>query len=397
MAESKQKPDIRFAGFTDTWEQRKLNELFEENNERNEEKYTVERTISISSMSFNPVGNGADEASLAKYKVLRIGDVAFEGHTNKEFSYGRFVMNDIGNGIMSPRFTTLRPKFAPIVDFWKYYIHYEPIMKSILIRSTKAGTMMNELVVQDLLMNTLMIPKDDEQREIGRLFVQLDNLITLHQREYDKIVNIKKAMLNKMFPKNGEDKPEIRFAGFTDAWEQRKLGEIAEFNPKAELPETFEYVDLESVVGTEMISHRKETKETAPSRAQRLARVGDLFYQTVRPYQRNNHLFEKDDNVYVFSTGYAQMRPQTDGYFLLSFVQTEMLVKAVLDRCTGTSYPAINAYDLAEMFIRIPIMKQEQKQIGAYFRNLDNLITLHQCELKKLQNIKKTLLGKMFV
>ena len=182
-----------------------------------------------------------------------------------------------------------------------------------------------------------------------------------------------------------------------NAWEQRKLGEIAEFNPKAELPETFEYVDLESVVGTDMISHRGETKETAPSRAQRLAQIGDLFYQTVRPYQRNNYLFEKADNIYVFSTGYAQMRPQTDGHFLLSFVQTDIFVKAVLDRCTGTSYPAINANDLAEMVVRIPVLKQEQSQIGAYFSHIDDLITLHQRELKKFKNMKKALLEKMFV
>ena len=156
------------------------------------------------------------------------------------------------------------------------------------------------------------------------------------------------------------------------------MGEITEFNPKAELPELFEYVDLESVVGTEMISHREETKTTAPSRAQRLAQMGDLFYQTVRPYQRNNYLFDKDDKAYVFSTGYAQMRPHIDGYFLFSFVQTELLVKAVLDRCTGTSYPAINDNDLAKMVVRIPILKSEQKLIGSFFCNLDNLITLHQ-------------------
>ena len=85
---------------------------------------------------------------------------------------------------------------------------------------------------------------------------------------------------------NDKQKPSIRFKGFTEAWEQRKLGEVAIFNPKADLPEQFEYVDLESVVGTEMLSHRTERKESAPSRAQRLAQYGDLFYQTVRPYQK---------------------------------------------------------------------------------------------------------------
>ena len=175
-------------------------------------------------------------------------------------------------------------------------------------------------------------------------------------------------------------KPAIRFSGFTDAWEQRKLGDIAIFNPKSELPEKFEYVDLESVVGTEIIAHREEQKSTAPSRAQRLAQFGDLFYQTVRPYQKNNCLFESHCKSYVFSTGYAQIRPFLNGYFLLSLVQSDFFVKRVLDRCTGTSYPAINSNDLAEMSIKKPCDKKEIEKIGQFFRSLDRLITLHQRE-----------------
>ena len=166
-------------------------------------------------------------------------------------------------------------------------------------------------------------------------------------------------------------------------WEQRKLGELALFNPKDELPQTFEYVDLESVVGTEMLSHRTEVKSSAPSRAQRLANTGDLFYQTVRPYQKNNYLFEKPDNNYVFSTGYAQMRPYVDGYFLLSLVQSERFVKVVLDNCTGTSYPAINANDLAEIEVAAPSDESEAQKIGAIFRSIDNFITLHQRKQKQ--------------
>ena len=183
---------------------------------------------------------------------------------------------------------------------------------------------------------------------------------------------------------------------FTITWEQRKLGELALFNPKDELPQTFEYVDLESVVGTEMLSHRTEAKSSAPSRAQRLAHTGDLFYQTVRPYQRSNYLFEKPDNNYVFSTGYAQMRPYVDGYFLLSLVQSDRFVKVVLDNCTGTSYPAINANDLAEIEVAAPLDENESQKIGTIFRNIDNLITLHQRKYDKLTNVKKSMLEKMF-
>ena len=245
---------------------------------------------------------------------------------------------------------------------------------------------------------SVMLPLSaTEQQQIGTYFRNLDHLITLHQRKLEKLKIVKKAMLENCFPKNGEKVPRFRFSGFTGDWEQRKLGELAVFNPKEELPDVFEYVDLESVVGTEMLFHRTEEKSTAPSRAQRLANNGDLFYQTVRPYQKNNYLFEKLDSHYVFSTGYAQLRPFVDGYFLLSLVQNGQFVKTVLNNCTGTSYPAINANDLAEIEVFAPKDECEHHQIGTYFRNLDHLITLHQRKLEKLKIIKKSFLEKMFV
>ena len=145
-----------------------------------------------------------------------------------------------------------------------------------------------------------------------------------------------------------------------------------------------------------MVSHRTETRETAPSRAQRLARTGDVFFQTVRPYQRNNYLFEKPDNNYVFSTGYAQMRPKIDAEFLMCFLQTDSFVKVVLDNCTGTSYPAINSNDLSNLEIVLPASDDEQRRIGSFISNLDNLITLQQRKYDKLTKAKKSMLEKMF-
>ena len=192
------------------------------------------------------------------------------------------------------------------------------------------------------------------------------------------------------------NKPNIRFKGFTDDWEQRKLGECAIFNPKSELPDIFEYVDLESVVGTNILCHRTENKSSAPLRAQRLAQKKDVFYQTVRPYQMNNCIFENDEDNWVFSTGYAQLRPYNDSYFLLTLLQNDDFVKQVLDRCTGTSYPAINSNDLADIDVSIPLNENEQKKIGGHFRNLDHLITLHQRKCDETKKLKKFMLQKMF-
>ena len=151
-------------------------------------------------MKYKINGNGAANSSLANYKRLRLGDIAFEGHTSKMFRYGRFVLNDVGDGIMSPRFSALRPiQYLPI-NFWKYYIHYEPIMGKILVNSTKAGTMMNELVVPEFLNNSIFVPCEEEQERIGEVFNSIDSLITLHQRKCEnfKIQCCQNCFLNKI-------------------------------------------------------------------------------------------------------------------------------------------------------------------------------------------------------
>ena len=156
------------------------------------------------------------------------------------------------------------------------------------------------------------------------------------------------------------------------------MGEVGDFNPKCSLPKKFEYVDLESVDGTRLVSHRTEYIGNAPSRAQRLAKSGDIFYQTVRPYQKNNFLFNiADSREYVFSTGYAQIRPYGNSEYLMTLIQGEEFVRKVLNNCTGTSYPAINSKDLEKISIFIPKIN-EQERIGNLFQKIDKLITLHQ-------------------
>ena len=173
------------------WEQRKFSELYEKNVEKNIHLISYDKTISTATMTYKDEGNGASDESLKTYKVLRVGDLAFEGHTNKDFRYGRFVANDIGIGIMSPRFSTLRPiKDMPVL-FWKYYIHYEPIMRRVLVNSTKAGTMMNELVIEDFMRQSIRVPSFEEQTYIGDYFNKLDHLITLHHR---KLICVKNAL-----------------------------------------------------------------------------------------------------------------------------------------------------------------------------------------------------------
>ena len=190
--------------------------------------------------------------------------------------------------------------------------------------------------------------------------------------------------------------PQIRFKMCKNQWEKIKLSKIAKFNPKSTLPEKFKYVDLESVLGTDLISYREVSRENAPSRAQRLAQKGDIFYQTVRPYQKNNYLFDSDEKDYVFSTGYAQLRPLIDSAFLLARLQEESFVNKVLERCTGTSYPAINSKDLSKISVTIPQTIEEQSAIGTLFLTLDDLLSSYKNNLANYQSLKATMLSKMF-
>lgn len=190
--------------------------------------------------------------------------------------------------------------------------------------------------------------------------------------------------------------PEIRFQGFIEGWTRAALGAVAQLNPATTIPEEFQYVDLASVVGTQMISHRRESRATAPSRAQRLAREGDIFYQTVRPYQKNNVVFEGMSEPFVFSSGYAQIRTHLPSGYLFSAMQRPEFVNQVLDRCTGTSFPAISPTALGEVQVPLCGSLEEQRSIASTFVNLDDSIAQHQRKHRQLQQAKASLMQRMF-
>ena len=400
-------PQIRFSGFTDPWEQRKLGELYQKNDERNTDGLGSERTLSVASMTFNSTGNGADESSLPSYKRLRLGDIAFEGHANKEFAYGRFVLNDAGNGIMSPRFTCLRPIAEQEYSFWKYFIHSEEVMRPILVNSTKSGTMMNELVVKDFLEQEILVPSLPEQRRIGGFFDRLDSLITLHQRKYDKLCVLKKSMLDKMFPKGGSLYPEIRFAGFTDPWEQRKLGDCgsAYGGLSGKTKEDFgrgtaKFVPYTNVFDNPITdSNRLESIEKDSK--QNEVRYGDALFtvssETPGEVGMSSVWLSDQPNVYLnsFCFGYRQ-DGSFDSRYLAYMLRSQNVRSDLTLLAQGISRFNISKNKVMELKVPYPRLK-EQAQLGSFFDRLDSLITLHQRKLELLRNIKKSMLDKMFV
>ena len=392
-------PKIRFKGYADTWEQRKFGELYEVNNERNKDLIGYDKTFSIATMTYKGEGNGAADSSLSNYKVLRIGDIAFEGHTNKEFRYGRFVANDIGDGIMSPRFSALRPLFQMPVSFWKYYIHFEPIMKRKLICSTKAGTMMNELVTADFFEQSILVPSIDEQTKIGEFLSSLDHLITLHQRKCEEIKTLKKFMLQKMFPQNGENVPEIRFDGFTNAWEQRKFSDVftglqnntlsrSELNYESGTVKNVHYGDVLIKFG----DYIDASKEELPfinddSKVEKFKgsflHNGDIVIADTAEDETVGKCTEiqgVDDIKLISGLHTIPCRPKEEygakflGYYMNSSAYHAQLIPLM----QGIKVTSISKSALQDTNMIIPKSVDEQTIIGEYFSNLDHLITLHQ-------------------
>ena len=192
-------PRIRFKRFTDDWEQRKLGEIYARSGEKNDGSVGIDRNITVATIQFKDDVKVSTTEYLKTYYTFNVGDIAFEGHQSKEFRFGRFVENDIGNGIVSHIFAVFRPIVEYDLKFWKYAINNERLMQRVLSRSTKASTMMHDLVTDDFLNESFLVPTIEEQRKIGDYFSHLDHLITLHQRKLEKLKIIKKSFLEKRF------------------------------------------------------------------------------------------------------------------------------------------------------------------------------------------------------
>ena len=365
--------------------------------ERNDDLLPYSKTLSVATMTYKEVGNGAADSSLANYKRLRLGDVAFEGHTSKEFRYGRFVLNDAGDGIMSPRFSALRPISELPVQFWKYYIHYEPIMKRSLVNCTKAGTMMNELVVPEFLQESLLVPSTDEQVQIGKYFANLNHLIILHQRKLEMLKKVKKSMLEKMFPKNDAKVPELRFSDFTDAWEQRCLGEC--FEERNENMPKGELISVTINDGVKRFSElgRHDNSNENKSKYKKVC-VGDIPYNSMRMWQGASGYSMYEG---IVSPAYTVLKPKegvNSRCVSYLFKREDMIHTFQLNSQGITSdnwnlkYPK-----LSQIGIFLPLNLREQEKIVECFVKLDHLISLHQRKLEKLKNIKKSMLEKMFI
>ena len=407
MAEQHEKalvPQIRFAGFTDPWEQRKLGELFEESDERASDReilsVSVANGIYPASESDRETNPGA---SLANYKVVHSGDVVY----NSMRMWQGAVDASRYDGIVSPAYVVAKPNSEVYARFFARLLRQPMLLKQYQQVSQGNSKDTQVLKFDDFASIEISMPaSENEQRQIGAFFDRLDSLITLHQRKYDKLCVLKKSMLDKMFPKGGSLYPEIRFAGFTDPWEQRKLGEVARRvtrkneNGDSDLPLTisaqYGLVDQRTFFNSQVAS-----KDMS---GYFLLHRGEFAYNkstsTDSPWGAIKRL-EKYDMGCVSTLYICFELLSGDPDFLVTYYETDRWYKSVqLIAAEGArNHGLLNIApdDFFETQICIPKRIDEQRRIGAFFDRLDSLITLHQRKLELLRNIKKSMLDKMFV
>ena len=306
-------------------------------------------------MYFNANVNVTDEQYLRTYNVMRLGDIAFEGHSNKEFSHGRFVENYIGDGIVSHIFTVLRPRVPFDVNYWRYAINNEKLMRLPLIRSTKASTMMHDLVPSDFLREAIPTPTLAEQKRIGAFLVSLDNLITLHQR-----------------------KRQYRGLYGYLSWEQRKLGDV--FNESDVRSATEEILSVSVSNGIYPASESDRGTNPGASIANyKVVRKGDIVYNSMRMWQgavgssRYNGIVSP---AYVVARPCVELDSACFGYLLK---QPAMLYKYLCDSQGNSKDTQTLRYErFAEIEATVPPSIEEQRTISACLGSIDSLITLHQ-------------------
>ena len=379
MQEKAKEPEIRFAGFTGAWEQRKLGELYEKAgsggtpNASNASFYmgTIPflgisdikgRYITKTAKHISEKGLKSSAAwmvpsgaiSLAMYaSVGKVGITSVELATSQAFYNMVFASSSLRNFIFS------RLEKASDNDEWL------PLVST--------GTQSN--LNADKIKNwCISVPNSNEQKLVGEFFKKLDNLLTLHQRKYEKLLNIKKSMLEKMFPKEGEVVPEIRFKGFTGAWEQRKFGEMAnrrsEVSASGNLPRV-EYEDIVSGTGT----LNKDVFEKQSQKQGIVFHSGDVLYGKLRPYLQN-WLLASFNGLAVGD--FWVLEPQgLNSNYLYRIIQTKQFDE-IANQSVGTKMPRADWKLVSKATFLNPASFNEQRLIGKFFKDIDSLLTLHQ-------------------
>ena len=405
------KPRIRFKGYTEAWERRKLGEI-----------------------AGNVIGGGTPKTSVAEYwdgSIPWIQSSNVQENRMFEFEIPKSITQlgldksaaklipqnsiavvthvGVGKLVFVPFSYATSQDFTSLAELkidakFTCYSLYQRIQNDLHIVQ---GSAIKGITKEDLLTKEIMVPEIEEQKRIGEYFRRLDRLITLHQRKCDETKTLKKYMLQNMFPQNGSNVPKIRFDGFTDAWEQRKLGDYCDmFNGdrSSKYPNAADMVsdgipfinagDLENGTVNLMTCNRISREKYNDLGGAKLQR-GDIVYCLRGTLGKNAFIGNFDEGTVASSL--VALRPKNiDGKYLYFILNSDIEYRQRIVRDEGAAQPNLSAKSVSEYIIPVP-SRAEQQHISAYFSTLDHLITLHQRKLENLRILKKFMLEKMFV
>ncbi len=394
-------PKVRFAGFTGDWEQRRFDEIADRASATSSDP-------ALPRVEYEDIISGAGRLNK---------DVATKESTKVGIS---FHAGDVLYGKLRPYLQNwLLPTFSGLAvgDFWvlqpqnvdsAFLYQFVQSCNFDEIANQSTGTKMPRADWKLVSRAEFSVPQSiDEQALIGHYFNDLDTLITLQQREYEKLVSLKSACLDKMFPKNGSKAPELRFAGFTDAWEQRKLGEVAssfEYGLNAAAKEfdgVNKYLRITDIDDSSRVF--KDDDLTSPDTDLSTAggyqlHDGEILFARTGASVGKSFIYRESDGL-VYYAGFlirAKVKPEYDSEFIFQNTLGASYEKYIQITSQRSGQPGVNAQEYAEYTFLVPDYT-EQKKIGGFLRQIDNLITLHQRKLEKLKQFKQAMLHNMFI
>lgn len=417
MQDNEKKPALRFKGFTDPWEQRKISELAEKT-------YGGGTPTTSNEAFWNGNIPWIQSSDIVDGKLMGVEPRKYITQTGLNSSATQLVPKDsiaiitrvgVGKLAYMPFSYSTSQDFLSLSKlntepFFTVYACYKKLQSEL---NTVQGTSIKGITKDELLAKTISVPVYSEQKQIGSFFTQLDTLITLHQRKYEKLVNIKKSMLDKMFPKNGASVPEIRFKGFTDPWEQRKLAELTKTitTGKSVNSDEGEVSDGDiGVLKTSCVSYDRftpsESKPVVKSEQQLVkcaVEKDSVIVSRMNTPERVGacgYVSTDFPNLFLPDRLWKlKFQDTVDTYFVYMMLVSSAYKEKITSMASGTSGSMYNIpkETFLNLQLVIPAKIDEQKQLGKILKKIDTLITLHQRKLEKLQNIKKSCLEKMFV
>ena len=413
--EKSRKPKIRFKGYNDDWEQRKLLDIYQNIGNAfvgTATPYYVEQG------HFYLESNNIKNGQINHNSEVFINNDFYERQKDKWLHTGDMVMvqsGHVGHAAVIPEKLDNSAAHA-LIMFRNAKVEIEPYLLNYQYQTSNSkkkidnittGNTIKHILASDMKQFTVDIPSIGEQQLVANYFIQLDELITLHQRKLEKLMNVKKSMLEKMFPKQGSTVPEIRFNGFTQAWEQRELGELAssfEYGLNAAskcydgINKYIRITDIDDETRTFL-----DTDLTSPDcdlslSENYLLKDGDILFARTGASAGKTFIYKAFNGV-VYYAGFlirARLKENCSPQFVFYNTLTKEYEKFIRVTSQRSGQPGVNAHEYATFELLLP-KYDEQCEIGKFFTNLDYLITLHQRKLEKLKNIKKSMLEKMFI